>query len=406
MPRIAYVAPVLGPNTTRVVRKFAAQPGVQLAIISQQPREALPADLAAKIVGHVRVGNCQSGRQLAEAVRALQPQCGRIDRVVGMLEQIQEALAEAREANNIPGVWMKVARNFRDKDVMKRVLRDAGLPVARSFLATSAADAIRFAELVGFPLIMKPPAGCASIGTVRVRNGDHLWRTLENMAPSKADPVQMEEFITGKEYTCETVSIRGKHVWHSGTRYLNAPLEVLENPWMQYCVLLPRHEQTQPWRNFYPIADAALTALGLTDGISHMEWFLREDGSPVISEVGARPPGAGIMPLMTHANQVDMEVRWARLACFDEWAPLTRKFATGTAFFRGQGNGRVRRVFGLEEAQAKVGSLVVQAKLPVAGQPKGATYEGEGWAVVKHESNEVVIQALRELVSTVQIELG
>ena len=36
----------------------------------------------------------------------------------------------------------------------------------------------------------------------------------------------------------------------------------------------------------------ALAALGMGTGLSHMEWFLRKDGSPVVSEVGARPPGA------------------------------------------------------------------------------------------------------------------
>ena len=39
-------------------------------------------------------------------------------------------------------------------------------------------------------------------------------------------------------------------------------------------------------------AAAALRALGLETGLTHMEWFRRADGSPIVSEVGARPPGA------------------------------------------------------------------------------------------------------------------
>ena len=50
---------------------------------------------------------------------------------------------------------------------------------------------------------------------------------------------QAEEFVRGREHTCETVTIAGKPVWRSGTRYYPGPLEVLENPWIQYCVLLP-----------------------------------------------------------------------------------------------------------------------------------------------------------------------
>ena len=60
--------------------------------------------------------------------------------------------------------------------------------------------------------------------------------------------------------TCETVSIHGKPVWRSGTRYFPTPLEVLETPWVQYCVLLPR-EIESPWTDFAPINAAALAAL-------------------------------------------------------------------------------------------------------------------------------------------------
>ena len=35
----------------------------------------------------------------------------------------------------------------------------------------------------------------------------------------------------------------------------------------------------------------ALGALGMGTGLTHMEWFLRADGSAIVSEVGARPPG-------------------------------------------------------------------------------------------------------------------
>ena len=54
------------------------------------------------------------------------------------------------------------ALNFRDKNQMKDVLRQAGLPVAAQAKIHSAQDAQRFIERVGYPIILKPLAGVGS----------------------------------------------------------------------------------------------------------------------------------------------------------------------------------------------------------------------------------------------------
>jgi len=50
------------------------------------------------------------------------------------------------------------ANNFSDKAAEKTVLRAAGVPCARHKLAVGAAD-LRICRTVGFPLVVKPPAG-------------------------------------------------------------------------------------------------------------------------------------------------------------------------------------------------------------------------------------------------------
>jgi hypothetical protein len=136
------------------------------------------------------------------------------------------------------------------------------------------AEAEAFVREVGFPIVAKPPAGLGARATWRVNSVEELHYALARFDLAPHRPVQCEEFVTGRENTCETVMLRGEVVWHSGTHYLNAPLEVLENPWMQYCVVLPREEQPEH-QAFQPVNDAALRALGLESGLSHLEWFLR-----------------------------------------------------------------------------------------------------------------------------------
>ena len=212
----------------------------------------------------------------------------------------------------------------------------------------------------------------------------------------------------------ETVSIRGRAVWDSSTRYNPAPLHVLENPWIQWTVLLPREVETSDTQAVRPYARAALEALGMRTGISHMEWFRRDrpDTGPVaISEVGARPPGAQIMSINSYAHDVDFYRLWARLVVHEAFDPPRRKFAAGAAFFRGQGGDprsarRVVKIHGLEQAQKELGPLVVEAKLPQIGQARAESYEGEGYAILRHSDTEVVERALARLVALVRVELG
>ena len=63
-------------------------------------------------------------------------------------------------------------------------------------------------------------------------------------------------------------------------------------------------------------------------------------------------------------------------------------------------------VRGLEKAQAAVGDVVVEAKLPRRGQPRSSSYEGEGYAIVRHEDTGTVIRALERILETVRVELG
>ena len=156
---------------------------------------------------------------------------------------------------------------------MKATLRDAGLPVAKQKRISNAEDVRLFAEGVGYPIVLKPLAGVGSKNTMRVSNEDDLLGALNLLLPSEESPVQAEQFVQGEEHTLESVTIHGETVWQSSTYYLPGPLKVIENPWMQYCVLLPREQAPAHVSAFSSLNSRALNALGMETGLSHMEWF-------------------------------------------------------------------------------------------------------------------------------------
>lgn len=413
MIRVVFIAPFGLPVTMRFVNAVAALPDVRLGLISQQPLDSFTPELRHRLAAFHRVADALDVHHLEPAVRAVRQQLGGCDRLLGTLEQLQVQLGQLRDRLGIDGMGEQAQRNFRDKARMKDVLHRAGVPCARHRRLTSAAEGRAFAQEIGFPLIVKPPDSAAAKGTFRVTDSASLERALQALRPSPEHPAVAEEFITGRERSFETVTIRGKPVWFSSTVYDPAPLHVLENPWIQWTVLLPREEETEDTRLVRPHALAALQALGMGTGLSHMEWFRRDraDAPPVaISEVGARPPGAQIVSLNSFAHGADFYAMWARLVVHEQWEAPPRRYAAGVAFFRGQGpagpGARVASVHGLDEAQRELGELVVDVKLPQVGQPRAESYEGEGYAILRHADTEVVARALRRVVSLVRVEVG
>ena len=127
-------------------------------------------------------------------------------------------------------------------------------------------------------------------------------------------------------------------------------------------------------------------------------------------EVAARPPGAQIVSLNGYAHDVDFLKLWAELVVLERFEPPTRRYAAGAAFFRAQrtpgqqGDApKIVAIEGLDQAQRELGHLVVETRLPRIGASPSTSYEGDGFAILRHEDTEVVERALHRLVSLVRV---
>lgn len=406
MPTAIFACPTFSPAAIQMIDAAASLPGVRLAVVAQEPFAALPPRLAERLAGHWQVRDVTDLAQLGHAVAGLTTQLGAIDRLIGAFEQLQVPLAKTRARFGIPGMRPDAAHRFRDKALMKATLRDAGVPVARHQLVQRASEAWAFVADVGFPVVAKPPDGAGARNTVRIEHAAALEHWLSEQPPHPERPLLLEEFLSGREHSLETVSINGRAVWHSLTHYDPTPLEVLEQPWVQWCVVLPREVDAPRYDDIRAVGARALAALGMETGVSHCEWFRRADGSVAISEIAARPPGAQITTMISRAHDIDFVQAWAVLQLFGTFHVPERKYAVGAAFLRGQGRGVVTALEGLDVVARELGALVTDYRLPTPGQMPTGSYEGEGFIVVRHPDTDVVVQALRRLVSTLRVRLG
>jgi ATP-grasp domain len=406
MTVVAFAAPYLLDATTRFAEATARLPGVELALITCEPEDRLPEPLRRGLAAHWRIDDPLDTGQIARAVAAIGEHVGPVRRLIGVFEHLQVPLAQVREQFGIPGMDAATARNFRDKAQMKSVMRAAGVPCARYRLADSPAAAASFADEVGYPLVVKPPAGAGAKSTFRLDDSSDLKVWLDAAPPAPGRPALLEEFLTGDEGSYDSVMTDGRIVWDSVSRYLPTPLEVLRNPWIQWAVLMPRDIGGPEYDDIRAVAPTALRALGLRTGLTHMEWFRRPDGTVAVSEVAVRPPGAQITSMLCYAHDFDLYRGWAQLMVDGSFTPAERAWSVGTVFLRGQGSGYVRGVHGLSELPSEVRALVIESRLPQAGQMSSASYEGDGYVIVRHPSTAVVTDALRRLVTTVRVELG
>ena len=404
MRNVIFAAPFPLETTMRFARAASRLPGVRLLGIAQTPPTGADARLFADVV---QVEDGLDTDQLRQAAEILMGRHGRIHRLLGILEPLQVQLAEVRRALGIAGTDPETADLFRDKARMKDELRRHGLPCARHRLIRSWTDAEAFVAQVGLPLVLKPPAGMGCKATWRINTLDELRAALRALHASPNHPALAEEFLRGREHSFETITINGDVKFQSCSRYYPTPLEVVETPWIQWVVVLPRVIDGPDYADARALGVRAVKALGLETGFTHMEWFRRDDGSLAIGEIAARPPGAHIVLANSYAHDADMYQAWARATVDDAFdGPFERKYAVGVAYLRGVGHGRVVRVSGVERANELVGRLVVDSRLPSRGTMRSESYEGDGYVIVRDPDVEVVKAAMTTVIETIQIEYG
>ena len=397
MLNVVYVAPFPMSATMKFARALAALPNVRLFGIFQQP------PVEAELFQHIlKVDSTFDVGIIEQKIRTIQDTYGPIHRVLGVLENIQEQLAIVRQRLNIYGMRPQAAHLFRDKSAMKEALRKAGVPCARHAEISSAQEGLQFVRRVGYPIILKPKSGAGCKATHRVNSDPELLKALLDIP---VRPVLAEEFLTGQEYSMEAFTIGGQPRFASFSRYHPSPLEVMENPHLQWVVLFPKELKDPVYQRAKAIGYKAIRALGLQEGMTHMEWFCRPDGSVAVGEIGARPPGAQISEVTGLIHGFSTHQTWAEVMVFGKLSiPMERKTAAAIVFLRGAGKGRVKKIHGLSEAQAKMGGFVVDVRLPLAGAPRSTSYEGDGWVVIQHSDTEVVKRAAWELITTIRVE--
>jgi ATP-grasp domain len=399
--RVVHVSRHPTGESLKSARAIKRLDGVQLFGICEGAPSAGATDVFDELVG---VEDAHDAEQLIAAARMLGEKYGSLEQLVTAQETLLEAVAQTNEALALPGMSVATVRRALDKSCLKRILEQAGIKTARDRLITDQRDARQFVDEVGFPIVLKPLTGSGGLATWCIRSHEQLELALTLMQPSAEKAVLAEVYLQGQELCIDTITIANEPRFHSVCCYRPSILEALENSQVQWTCVMPRDITGDEYSDFIRQGLRAVRALAVGNAMTHMEGFLLEDGGVSFIDATLRPAGARIAPMLAFAYDIDPYMAWARVAvdgCFD--GPWERKYAVGTIFLRGLGEGKVESVEGLEAVRQQVGELVADARLPRVGATKSTTYTGDGYITIRHPETRVVEDALQLIAHIVSI---
>jgi|CXWL01.1.fsa_nt_gi biotin carboxylase len=206
----------------------------------------------------------------------------------------------------------EVIERFRFKSLQRQYLRDSGANVLQPNFAVTknANDVSRYANQIGYPVILKADDSGGGFGVVQAFSGEDCETKLKGLLDITLDNglsgngvILVEEPITGDEISLQgIVDKNGKVDLLGMSRKLIVNGETGDRFMESQHLLCSIEDIDQPIRDF---ADQVIQSLGLRASAFHIDARYNTNGQPVLIETGARLSGANIPRLLKMATGLD-----------------------------------------------------------------------------------------------------
>jgi carnosine synthase len=241
---------------------------------------------------------------------------GAVDAITTFIELSVPLVARLCEALGLPGFRPQAVDAARDKHRTRACLAASGLPTPRNVLIRDGRELEAAGVKVGFPAVLKPVSGAASLGVRKVESPEQLRQCyneviseLSSLVVSSGALIKkdenstggvdasniidlallLEQYLDGPEVDVDVVMSEGE--WRYAAVQDNGPtLEPYFNEtWAASPSLLAKDKQ----RDLKELAISSVKALGFTSGIFHVECKYTSTG-PQLIEVNARMGGGQV----------------------------------------------------------------------------------------------------------------
>ena len=191
-----------------------------------------------------------------------------------------------------------------NKWLMRQAFTSANVPCPQHMCVTNI-DVDTIQTQMHLPLIVKPSDRSGSLAVNKITDWAQLSSAIQAaQQASFRGETMVEEFVEGREISVEFISYQGQHY----------PLQITDKvtTGAPHFVELEHHQpstlSSAMYTAIYAITERALQALGVTNGASHAEYKITDDGRICIMEIGARMGGdfigSDLVPLSTGYDYV------------------------------------------------------------------------------------------------------
>lgn len=185
-----------------------------------------------------------------------------------------------------------------DKDVMKRLLRDAGIPVARFIVLRQSGyrrdgqAALRAVDAIGYPAFIKPANLGSSVGITRVTSRAEVPAALET-AFTYDLKVIVEASVTGREIECSVLgndapvaSMPGEIVVTHPDGFYSYDAKYLDDGGAQ--LRIPASIDAATVSEVQRLSLETFRVLECS-GLARVDFFLRPNGQLLVNEINTLP---------------------------------------------------------------------------------------------------------------------
>ncbi|MGX9818214.1 ATP-grasp domain-containing protein [Lactococcus lactis] len=212
--------------------------------------------------------------------------------------------AAIRKNLNLAGQTVESALQFRDKLIMKNIMKNASVPVPDFQAYHHIMDLLCFIKQHGFPILLKPRNKWASKGVVKVDSYETL---KEYLRKNKLENYMMEEYVEGNEYHVDGVVVEGRIKFICASQYLNNCLKLYENNECLGSIMLDRHSELS--QRLFNFADRVLSSMHCPSFTPfHMEVFVEEGTQQMkLCEIGSRSVGGDYTKVIEKAYGINLD---------------------------------------------------------------------------------------------------
>ena len=223
-----------------------------------------------------------------------------VQRIASTSEMDVLRAARLRERLQLPGQSIWSATAYRDKFIMRQVLREANIPVPNFSTLDDTCTLVSFFEQSPGPIVVKPRLGFASKAVSILRDQQDLEEFLASEKTSAVPflPGQwmVEDYVAGVFHHVDGLMRNGEVLHCHPNRYSGGLIErVRENSHLGSIMLDVDDPDAIVLRRLAQETVAALPAAPDTLAF-HLEAWIQPDGEAMVCEIASRAGGGPVVP--------------------------------------------------------------------------------------------------------------